>query len=1064
MAITKVTNSLVATNAIQGTLIADNAITSVHIAQNQVTAVQIPDGSITATQLGANSVDSSELVDGSIDTSHIADAQITTAKLGTNQVTSAKIAQNSVEARHIADGSITDTQLGSGAFTMGNITTTGSIRGPASLTIDPATVGDNTGTVVIAGNLQVDGTTTTVNSTTVDIVDKNITLGKGGNASANNGGGITIDGAAATLLYTHSGTKWSFNKPLDVTGAINSLTLAAGGIDGPVSNNFAMNSPNSLRINIDSNASNTGESFIIGKDQTAVNQSNILVKVQENGRVAIGNFQDPDADLEVRGSTVISTASDGVNSILMGLSGTNRTTIQLDTADTTHTNRQWGITNIAGDLYIGRHGLSVMTMKNDGKVGIGTSSPSHELEIHSASPTVEWSDSDNNYRSHITQSGSAFYIDSDAGAGGSSSMRFRINGGNEAMRISSSGNVGMGTTSPSSKLHVKHGDIRLEGNAESGQDITFTITNDNSGNEVEAGLIRFIDTGGGQSNRGAAIASYMPTADTGDLRFYTSAGADRAERMRINSVGTIYQGTTTPILHSASRGIVFENGSIINDVTRGAGKSITLAQNAAVDSGNTWAYLATDEASYYQQFGGNHYFGTAPSGSAGADTTFTTRLHVRNDGGVAIGAGNAGYSSQILSVKSGAADEVLYGESTDANCFAVFRDNSSNTNVGFGAIGNDHVFRNDSTEKWRMQASTGYLIGQSASQVRLVLGSTGNSSNNTSNWIRGTGNELGLNSGGGNIGIEIGGSAKATINTTGQILLNSLATSTPTFSFINDPDTGMSRPTTNALNFCTAGAERMRIDAIGDVRIGTASLGFHFDLSTQVFSTNFGDSGNLTLAVSNSSGSGVGGEIFLGGSTRGDTDRNCIVFKNGSSTERMRITAAGRLLVGGSADRGSNLCVGGTTDTARVIPQTDNVGYVGEASFRWQAIYAVNGSIQTSDEREKTEIKETTLGLDFIKDLKPVSYKWIDGEQQDKGKDEREHQGLIAQQVAETVEKHGVNKNDFGGLDIQKTEKYDDFHGMSYDQFVAPLIKAMQEQQTLIETLQREVQELKNNG
>ena len=316
MAITKVTNSLVATNAIQGTLIADNAITSVHIAQNQVTAVQIPDGSITATQLGANSVDSSELVDGSIDTSHIADAQITTAKLGTNQVTSAKIAQNSVEARHIADGSITDTQLGSGAFTMGNITTTGSIRGPASLTIDPATVGDNTGTVVIAGNLQVDGTTTTVNSTTVDIVDKNITLGKGGNASANNGGGITIDGAAATLLYTHSGTKWSFNKPLDVTGAINSLTLAAGGIDGPVSNNFAMNSPNSLRINIDSNASNTGESFIVGKDQTAVNQNNILFKVQENGRVAIGNFQDPDADLEVRGSTVISTASDGVNSII----------------------------------------------------------------------------------------------------------------------------------------------------------------------------------------------------------------------------------------------------------------------------------------------------------------------------------------------------------------------------------------------------------------------------------------------------------------------------------------------------------------------------------------------------------------------------------------------------------------------------------------------------------------------------------------------------------------------------------------------------------------------------
>ena len=176
----------------------------------------------------------------------------------------------------------------------------------------------------------------------------------------------------------------------------------------------------------------------------------------------------------------------------------------------------------------------------------------------------------------------------------------------------------------------------------------------------------------------------------------------------------------------------------------------------------------------------------------------------------------------------------------------------------------------------------------------------------------------------------------------------------------------------------------------------------------------------------------------------------------------MRISTDGRLLVGGSTDRGGNICVGGTSTTARVIPQTDNVGYVGQSDFRWQAIYAVSGSIQTSDEREKTEIKETTLGLDFIKDLKPVSYKWIDGEQQNKGKDEREHQGLIAQQVAETVEKHGVNKNDFGGLDIQKTEKYDDFYGMSYDQLIAPLIKAIQEQQTIIDDLKTRIETLEN--
>jgi len=195
-------------------------------------------------------------------------------------------------------------------------------------------------------------------------------------------------------------------------------------------------------------------------------------------------------------------------------------------------------------------------------------------------------------------------------------------------------------------------------------------------------------------------------------------------------------------------------------------------------------------------------------------------------------------------------------------------------------------------------------------------------------------------------------------------------------------------------------------------------------------------------------------------SVRGTDTNTGLFFPSGGVTcftqngvERGRWAASGNLLVGGTADRGGRICVGGTSSTARILPQTDNVGYIGQSNFRWQALFAVNGTVQTSDEREKTEIKPTTLGLEFIKDLRPVSYKWIDGEQQDKGKDKREHQGLIAQQVAKAVEKHGIDKNAFGGLDIQKTDKYDDFHGMQYDQLIAPLIKAVQEQQDTIESL-----------
>lgn len=98
------------------------------------------------------------------------------------------------------------------AVTFGNITTTGYIAGPASFTIDPAAVGDNTGTVVIAGNLQVDGTTTTINSTAVTVNDKSLTLADSApNSAAADSAGLIIDGSGATWLYRDNDSSWTSN-------------------------------------------------------------------------------------------------------------------------------------------------------------------------------------------------------------------------------------------------------------------------------------------------------------------------------------------------------------------------------------------------------------------------------------------------------------------------------------------------------------------------------------------------------------------------------------------------------------------------------------------------------------------------------------------------------------------------------------------------------------------------------------------------------------------------------------------------------------------------------------
>jgi hypothetical protein len=74
---------------------------------------------------------------------------------------------------------------------------------------------NGTGKVVISGDLQVDGTTTTINSTTLDVDDINITVAKGAvNAAAANGAGLTVEGptTAATLLYASADDSWNLNK------------------------------------------------------------------------------------------------------------------------------------------------------------------------------------------------------------------------------------------------------------------------------------------------------------------------------------------------------------------------------------------------------------------------------------------------------------------------------------------------------------------------------------------------------------------------------------------------------------------------------------------------------------------------------------------------------------------------------------------------------------------------------------------------------------------------------------------------------------------------------------
>jgi len=82
------------------------------------------------------------------------------------------------------------------------------------LIIDPTPAG-NAGKVIIKGDFQVDGNTTTINSTTLTIEDKNIVLAKGSETPADaDSAGICIDGVDACIFYKADGDHWFFNKKI----------------------------------------------------------------------------------------------------------------------------------------------------------------------------------------------------------------------------------------------------------------------------------------------------------------------------------------------------------------------------------------------------------------------------------------------------------------------------------------------------------------------------------------------------------------------------------------------------------------------------------------------------------------------------------------------------------------------------------------------------------------------------------------------------------------------------------------------------------------------------------
>ena len=326
----------------------------------------------------------------------------------------------------------------SGLLTADNISTGGYIRGPSSLTIDPATHGDNTGTVVIAGDLTVNGTTTQVNSNTVNIGDNILVLNSDEAGTPSQNSGIEIERGTSTNVafrWNETSDKWQFTNDgssyidLGESDLVGDTTPQLGG-------NLDLNS---------SNITGTGNINITGSvtgNQLKINAATAPSTPSSGEAFIYASKSSGDTGIRIHAS-----GSSEVLEVRSGSSGT----------DLFKLNNQGNATfqgEVSASYFVDRNstshyldpGSTTTSLAVAGKIGVGTTSPDEMLQVIGSVDigpnTIPWarttsSDYNSLSVSGNNSSGSGFlYLGSGATTTNADFDLYRIYGQNGATQVS----------------------------------------------------------------------------------------------------------------------------------------------------------------------------------------------------------------------------------------------------------------------------------------------------------------------------------------------------------------------------------------------------------------------------------------------------------------------------------------------------------------------------------------------------------------------------------------------------------------------------------------------------
>jgi len=589
--------------------------------------------------------------------------------------------------------------------------------------------------------------------------------------------------------------------------------------------------------------------------------ANQIMTIQNGGNVGIGTTG-PGALLQVGDNAattdnkIIKIAADNTIAdprIILSVNGITDWAVGVDNSDSNKF-------KISGDSTVpGTNDR--LTIDTSGNVGIGTTGPGNKLsvsgDINATTGSLYWGDG--------TRVGVASYSvgDDSAYIGSLSNSNFSIRTNNaNRIFIQSGGNVGIGTTSPTSKLTVA-GDVNISSGSlylSGGGDIVGL-----SGNTQSLIGASVWSVGNGVSN------------PTFRARGRTELGIDSGDVVMVNGGGNVGIGTTGPAqkLHINGTGAGTGVRLRIDNYASAAADTGIQLEFRGVSSNQlgtvTSAWEGGDTTASYMSFG---TYGSGAltdkvritsAGNVGIGTTVPPHSLTINGGGIMINRSSAPFvlfTTNLVNtaqVKAFTPDTMAITEGTGATSY--FNVNTSSGNVGIGTTGPGQKL--DVRGHANFQLDDVYIALNSPSASRVWLLANGVTAGDGKFVIydqTAASHRLVINTAG-NVGIGTTGPRDALTVETGagtdtNLSLGAYANDNNVniqaaggLRFALDQDNDQTGRAFQFMNNGASGTELMRIDENGNVGIGTTT-----PASTLTITGNFSATGTKSAVVNTSYG------------------------------------------------------------------------------------------------------------------------------------------------------------------------------------------------------------------